>query len=148
MIIDLQTIDPCGFRIKKFLFSGTTEAVTKLQETQIVLADPDILISHLDHLQSVKWVQTTWAGLDKLIPHLKGREISCRITRYSDASFGLAISEFTVASIVNHERNQREQYENQKLKKWSQDGRISKHRLISDLTIGILGIGSIGKHGM
>lgn len=125
---------------------GTTDAVSKLQQTQIVVADPDLLILHLDHLQSVKWVQTTWAGLDKLTPHLVGREIPYRISRYSDAKFGLAMSEYVLAGIINHERNQRSQYENQKTKTWSQDGRISQHRLISDLTVGILGIGSIGKH--
>ncbi|XP_012252416.2 glyoxylate/hydroxypyruvate reductase A-like [Athalia rosae] len=125
---------------------GSQEAVSELEKTEILIADADLLASHLDHLKSLKWAQLTWAGVDKLAAHLAGRKIPYQISRYSDERFGFAMSEYTVSHIFNFERDQRQQYENEKNKIWYKGGKIEEHRLICDLTIGILGIGSIGKH--
>jgi phosphoglycerate dehydrogenase-like enzyme len=56
------------------------------------------------------------------------------------------MGEYVVANIVNHERNLMAVYENQQSSLWNTDGKISKHRTIADLTIGILGAGTIGTH--
>lgn len=55
------------------------------------------------------------------------------------------MSEYVIAHIFNFERNQKEQYQNQKHNQWIKDGKISDHRLICDLSVGILGLGNIGK---
>lgn len=121
------------------------------------MADCDLLIPYASKLNqlSAKWIQTTWAGLDKFVPYVyKNRSAEEQkekpkyiLTRYSDESFGLAMSEYIIAQIVNYERDQRQQYENQKLAIWSQEGKLMDHRFINDLTIGILGVGTIGKTG-
>lgn len=54
------------------------------------------------------------------------------------------MGEYVIANIVNHERNLMAVYENQQGSLWNRDGKISNHRSISDLTIGILGAGTIG----
>lgn len=56
------------------------------------------------------------------------------------------MSEYVVANIVNYERDLFNVYDNKKCKTWSRPGKILKHRSISELTIGILGIGTIGNH--
>lgn len=66
------------------------------------------------------------------------------ITRFSNYFLGCMMGEYVIANIVNHERNLMAVYENQQCSLWNRDGKISNHRSISDLTIGILGAGTIG----
>jgi phosphoglycerate dehydrogenase-like enzyme len=54
------------------------------------------------------------------------------------------MGEYVIANIVNHERKLMDVHENQRSSLWSRDGKISDYRTISDLTIGILGAGTIG----
>lgn len=126
---------------------GEANTLSKLNSAEILIADCDLLIPYADKLTSVKWIQTTWAGLDKFIPHIQDIQRNYILTRFSDESFGLAMSEYVIAQIVNHERDQRQQYENQKNAVWKTEGKLKDHRLIHDLTIGILGLGNIGKSG-
>ncbi|KAL0099206.1 hypothetical protein PUN28_020050 [Cardiocondyla obscurior] len=124
---------------------GQTDTLSKLNTAEILVADCDLLIPYVNKLTSVKWIQATWAGLDKFVPHVQNMQRSYILTRFSDESFGLAMSEYVIAQIVNYERDQRQQYENQKLTTWNQEGKLRNYRLIRDLTIGILGVGTIGK---
>ncbi|XP_011641081.1 uncharacterized protein LOC105429654 [Pogonomyrmex barbatus] len=124
---------------------GQSDTLSKLNTAEILVADCDLLIPYANKLTSVKWIQATWAGLDKFIPHIQNTQRDYILTRFSDESFGLAMSEYVIAQIVNYERDQRQQYENQKLAVWKQDGKLGDHRYIHDLTVGILGVGTIGK---
>ncbi|EZA59672.1 hypothetical protein DMN91_005041 [Ooceraea biroi] len=124
---------------------GQADTLDKLNGAEILVADCDLLIPYAHNLTSFKWIQATWAGLDKFIPHIQNAPRDYVLTRFSNESFGLAMSEYVIAHIVNFERDQRQQYENQRRGLWKQEGKIMKHRLICDLTIGILGLGTIGK---
>lgn len=124
---------------------GQADILSKLNAAEILLADCDLLIPYINKLTSVKWIQATWAGLDKLIPHIQNTPKNYVLTRFSGEFFGLAMSEYVIAQIINFERDQRQQYENQKLALWKQEGKIKNHRYIRELTIGILGLGTIGK---
>lgn len=124
---------------------GQADTLSKLNVAEILVADCDLLIPYANKLTSVKWIQATWAGLDKFIPHIQNTERNYVLTRFSGELFGLVMSEYVVAQIVNFERDQRQQYENQRLAEWKQDGKLTNHRHIRDLTIGILGLGTIGK---
>lgn len=122
-----------------------SDAVSKLKDADILLTDTDLFVPHIDKLPSLKWVQTTWAGVNTLVPAMRDKKLNYTVTRFSDKSFGLAMSEYVIAHIVNFERDQRQQYRNQNNRQWIQDGKISDHRLICDLTVGVLGLGNIGK---
>ncbi|XP_012526832.1 glyoxylate/hydroxypyruvate reductase A [Monomorium pharaonis] len=124
---------------------GQVDTLAKINTAEILVADCDLLLPYVNELTSVKWIQATWAGLDKLMPHVRNTPRDYILTRFSDESFGLAMSEYVITQIVNYERDQRQQYENQKLAVWKQEGRLMSHRLIRNLTIGILGVGTIGK---
>ncbi|XP_012220868.1 glyoxylate/hydroxypyruvate reductase A-like [Linepithema humile] len=124
---------------------GQADTASKLNAAEILVADCDLLIPYVHNLTSVKWIQATWAGLDKFIPNVQNTEKNYILTRFSDESFGLAMSEYVIAQIVNFERDQRQQYENQRHALWKKEGKLVNHRLICDLTIGILGLGTIGK---
>lgn len=120
------------------------DTVQQLSKAQILVADPHLLIPYVEKLPAAKWVQVTWAGIEGLLLNIKNKNLPYVITRFTGESFGYAMSEYVVSQIVNFERDQRKQYENQKNCFWSEDGKISNHRRISDLTIGILGLGEIG----
>ncbi|XP_003695020.1 uncharacterized protein LOC100864050 isoform X1 [Apis florea] len=121
------------------------DTLSKLQNADILITDCDLFLPYINKLPSLKWVQTTWAGIEPLASNLKDKNINYSITRFSDKSFGLAMSEYVIAHIFNFERNQKQQYQNQKHNQWMKDGKISDHRLICDLSVGILGLGNIGK---
>ncbi|KAF3426186.1 hypothetical protein E2986_03281 [Frieseomelitta varia] len=121
------------------------DTLSKLQDADIVVTDCDLFLPYTDKLPSVKWVQTTWAGIESLISNLRDKKINYTLTRFSDKSLALAMSEYTIAHIFNFERNQRQQYQNQENKEWITDGNISDYKLISDLSVAILGLGNIGK---
>ncbi|XP_066597862.1 glyoxylate/hydroxypyruvate reductase A-like [Prorops nasuta] len=131
--------------IISYVLPDQNDTLTKLNAAEILIADCDLLIPYAEKLSSIKWVQSTWAGLDKLIPHVKDKKLKYILTRFSDQSFGLAMSEYVIAHIVNQERDQRQQYNNQENCQWKCNGKIHDHRLICDLNIGILGLGNIGK---
>ncbi|KAL6425461.1 hypothetical protein ACFW04_009561 [Cataglyphis niger] len=121
------------------------DVLSKLDTAEILVADCDLLIPYANKLTSVKWIQSTWAGLEKFIPFVQNTQKNYILTRFSGELFGLAMSEYVIAQIVNFERDQRQQYENQRLAVWKENGKLKNHRLIRDLTIGILGLGTIGK---
>ncbi|XP_076654658.1 glyoxylate/hydroxypyruvate reductase A [Halictus rubicundus] len=121
------------------------DTLKNLKNADILVTDCDLLVPYAEKLQSLKWVQTTWAGVEKLIPSLKDNNINYAVTRFSDQAFGMAMGEYVVAHIFNFERDQRQQYESQRNSQWRKDGKILNHRLICDLSVGVLGLGNIGK---
>ncbi|KOC68674.1 Glyoxylate/hydroxypyruvate reductase A [Habropoda laboriosa] len=121
------------------------DTLSKLKNADIVVIDCDLFLPYTDKLPSLRWAQTTWAGVESLVSSLRDKKINYTITRFSDKAFGLAMSEYVIAHIFNFERAQRQQYDNQKNNQWLTDGKISNHRLICDLSVGILGLGNIGK---
>lgn len=109
-----------------------------------MIADAHLLIPYADKLLATKWIQATWAGLEGFSSSIKEKNIPYIITRFTGESFGRSMSEYVVSQIVNFERDQRKQYENQKECLWSQAGKIANHRHLNELTIGVLGLGEIG----
>ncbi|CAG2066485.1 unnamed protein product, partial [Timema podura] len=69
-----------------------------------------------------------------------------QFTRFSGRFFGIAMAEYVVSNIVNWERDYKNVYRGQCEGIWIKDKVFADYRTISDLTIGILGMGAIGKH--
>ncbi|KAF2894254.1 hypothetical protein ILUMI_11915 [Ignelater luminosus] len=119
------------------------ELETNITNAEIIVGDYDLLAPHIYNLPKTKWVQGTWAGLDAIMPHIN-KPLPYLLTRFSGQHFGQMMAEYVITNIVNHERDFYAISENQKACNWSQDGNINNYRVISDLTIGIMGIGNIG----
>lgn len=120
----------------------------QLNKTEVVVADYDKIAPYMYSLPKVRWVQGTWAGVETFVSGVdQSKPLPFTLTRFSDINFGRLMSEYVVAFIVNYERELFRVYENQKQQKWDRSGTIFVHRNISDLTVGILGVGTIGAWG-
>ena len=71
------------------------------------------------------------------------------LTRHAGGSYGQLMAEYVVAQMVNWERQLFGFREDQLKSVWnpSRIDDAEKFRMLSDLTIGILGVGVIGKRG-
>ncbi|GJQ86442.1 hypothetical protein Trydic_g10349 [Trypoxylus dichotomus] len=126
-------------------YEVTSDKDQKLKDSEIIVSDFDLLVPVIYDLPKSKWIQGTWAGVDKLIPSLKqDTAFPFVITRFSGQHFGRIMAEYVLSQIVLHERDYLKVYDNQVSKIWNRDGKISDYRVISDLNIGILGLGQIG----
>lgn len=132
-----------------FLYVQILDKDDKLKSSEIIIADFDLLTPVLHNIPKTKWVQGTWAGVDKLMPYIQQDNLPAYIiTRFSGKHFGRIMAEYVLSHIVNHERDYLNVYKNQNAKFWNRDGKIGDYRVISDLNIGILGLGQIGSWSM
>nr|CAD7442295.1 unnamed protein product [Timema bartmani] len=118
-----------------------------LKEAEVIVADCNLLAPYLYHLNA-KWIQGTWAGVEPLLNSIDSSKppLSYQFTRFSGRFFGIAMAEYVVSNIVNWERDYKNVYRGQCEGIWIKDKVFADYRTISDLTIGILGMGAIGKH--
>lgn len=73
-----------------------------------------------------------------------GQPPSFILTRFSGKHFGTLMSEYVIANIINQERAFGDIRDNQRKSGWIVDGKISEHRTLHELTIGVMGLGNIG----
>jgi len=120
-----------------------------LNEAEILFGDPKLIVPHWSELKKVRWVQSTWAGNDLLFraltPPNASKPVSppFTVTRFA-GSFGPLMAEFVVGHLVADQRQFFELAEDQKAKKWDHEQR-GNYRPLSSLSIGILGVGEIGR---
>lgn len=114
------------------------EAVDQYSGQPVVMARPDFAAALLKTRPSVKWLQSTWAGVTPLIE-----------TEYRDYQltglkeiFGPQMADYVMAYVLAHELRLEERLKNQKQRKW--DDAYSGE--LRGKVMGILGTGSIGSH--
>jgi phosphoglycerate dehydrogenase-like enzyme len=103
----------------------------------IALGAPSMIAKELGNLPNLKWVQSTWAGVEPLLDPSLRRDY---ILTNARGVFGGLMSEFVFGYLLAHERKIFELAQAQQRKEW-------KHFLTGTLrgkTIGLLGVGSIG----
>ncbi|XP_033102275.1 glyoxylate/hydroxypyruvate reductase A-like [Anneissia japonica] len=118
-------------------------ALRQLKEADILITDPILLLQFYKQLTAhTKWVQSTYAGQDHFFKHL---DYSKPLPEFSLCKFGhilgVHLAEYVIGRLIAHERKFYDRYEAQQVKEWRQE---CPYRLLSDLTIGILGVGDIG----
>jgi len=105
-------------------------------EAEIVLADPGKVASFLDSVTGLKWLQSTWAGINAL-GGVKRRDYIC--TRLSGC-FGQQMAQYTIGAIASEwwlDAQAR-----QAKKEWAVEP-LKKKRRFEQQTLGCLGVGDI-----
>ena len=119
--------------------SSVDEGLRYISEVDIILGRPDFVAPLLSQASKLKWVQSTFAGIDPFcVDELRKDYI---LTGVKDV-FGPLMSEYVFAYILAQERNLFATLQNQQEKNWSPISYVGLH----NRTIGIVGLGSIGSH--
>ncbi|MCL4275606.1 MAG: D-2-hydroxyacid dehydrogenase [Anaerolineales bacterium] len=106
-------------------------------ECEIVLGAPSMIARELDNLPNVKWVQSTWAGVEPLLDPSLRRDYVLTNAR---GVFGGLMSEFVFGYLLAHERKIFELSQAQQRREWMR----FLTGTLRGKTIGLLGVGSIG----
>eukprot|EP00794_Sanderia_malayensis_P009651 gene9651-10639_t len=151
-VTDLLQQGPHGpISVSDLLSKGDNE---RRNITNAMVANSDILVADMDviapivyQLDKVKWVQSTWAGVDFLLQGLDDKKPypKYKITRFA-GRFGQHMAEYVIGHIIAKERNFKEIYKSQAINTWDFVVQTKEYRLLNSLSISILGLGDIGKH--
>ncbi|MFC4702045.1 D-2-hydroxyacid dehydrogenase [Glaciecola siphonariae] len=114
----------------------TQAYVNALNEASIVLSEPDIGSDNLDKLSKLKWLQSTWAGNNKL-QHHKKRDYMLTGTK---GIFAEQMREYVFAYILFFTRQIAQFTSLQGKRLWQQPAIPT----LAGKRIGIMGMGSIG----
>jgi phosphoglycerate dehydrogenase-like enzyme len=120
-----------------FVFATTTPANPTCD---ILLASPHEAAAAINAGCEPKWIQSTWAGVDALLPALKDKDIQLTGIK---GIFGPLMSEYIFAYILADLRDIDHYREQQRTSTWA----AFKHPpTLTGQTMLIVGTGSIGKH--
>src|SRR5947209_1969728 len=103
----------------------------------IVLGEPSLIAAALPRLPRVRWVQSTWAGVEPLLAPSMRRDY---ILTNARGVFGGLMCEYVFGYLIAHERRMFEKYEAQKAGRWD----ATLPGALRGKQIGLLGVGSIG----
>ena len=120
--------------------SETTESVGKwIAQCDIILGAPKMVAPILHAAQNLRWLQSTWAGVDALTRTPVRSDY--RLTGVKDV-FGPHMSEYVIAYMLVLERNILQLHDRQQRKIWEE----LPYKPLVGKKIGICGLGSIGRH--
>ncbi|XP_055943324.1 glyoxylate/hydroxypyruvate reductase A-like isoform X2 [Argiope bruennichi] len=121
------------------------EGKVLIKDAEVLIMDCTYLSEMLYSLPNAKWIQTTWAGLELLMGSVDRTKPppNFTLTRYVDPYFGELMSNYVIAQIINIERGFYVYHDAQKTATWSRPF-FPDFRVLSDLTIGVLGAGKLG----
>lgn len=113
------------------------EALELAADVEIIFGKPALIADVLPHAKQLCWVQSTFAGIEPLCkPDLR---TDYKLTGVKDI-FGTLMREYVFGYILARERSLLATHQNQMDQVWH---RIP-YRSLADITIGIIGLGSIG----
>jgi phosphoglycerate dehydrogenase-like enzyme len=121
------------------IFAPETHAEIEaiLPEVNLILANPFVAKNYVNQASNLKWLQSTFAGIDALVsPNLRQDYL---LTNVKDA-YGRIMAEYVLSYILFFEKRTIENLTAQKNKLW--DHRY--YQTIEGKVLGILGTGSIG----
>jgi phosphoglycerate dehydrogenase-like enzyme len=106
-------------------------------DCDIVLGEPSLVAPALAHLPAVRWVQSTWAGVEPLLAISERRDY---ILTNARGVFGGLMSEYVFGYLIAHERRMFEKHAAQQAGRWDP----TPPGTLRGKQIGLLGVGSIG----
>ncbi|XP_014768643.1 glyoxylate/hydroxypyruvate reductase A [Octopus bimaculoides] len=121
-----------------------TVAKKQLSEIEVLLAEPLLAKRYFHLFSSLKWFQSTFAGVETLTDIDPNNPPKFLLTR-SGEGFGHSITDYVIGYIIAKERCFFDMKESQGNCSWDAN-KYSTLFVTSQLNIGILGVGEIGKH--
>lgn len=119
--------------------SEVEEGVARAQACEVLVGDPARVVAALPRLTQLKWVQLTWAGVERMLdPALRRDYILTNIR----GVFGPLMSEYVFGYLLAHERHIVARLEAQRAGRWD----TTLPGTLQGKTIGLVGVGSIGAH--
>ncbi len=110
-----------------------------LPQVNILLGEPARVANVLPKAQRLQWVQSTFAGVEPLCRQGSRRDYT--LTGVKDV-FGPLMSEYVFGYMLSLERHLLATHEYQRQKQWHK----LPYRSLAGMTMGICGLGSIGRH--
>ena len=119
--------------------SESENALALVADCNIIIGEPPLIVDVLASAGQMKWVQSSWAGVDRLCrPGLRHDYVLTGVK----GIFGSLISEYVLTYLFALERRIFDLRANQLQKRWQP----KPYRPAKDVTLGIIGLGSIGQH--
>jgi len=115
------------------------EITTDKQQATILLTSPPMAANCLDKFPNLEWIQSVYAGVDALTPHLEN--YYGELTNVKGI-FGQQISEYVLGYLIQNQRHFRHYQEQQRQANW----RPIPYQSLNSLKMVILGTGSIGSY--
>lgn len=150
-LTDLLQQDGESETCKKILEGNEDEASlgriasSLIKDSNILVGDMDLIGPIMHHLDGVRWVQSTFAGVDAVVASIKEQNHpKFTLTRFA-GTFGQHMAEYVIGHIVAQERNFKRIYQSQALSFWDAEVHVAPYRLLNELSISILGLGDIGR---
>ena len=109
-----------------------------IPQAEVIVADPPLVTPHIKQASRLKWLQSTYAGVESLLE--AGRGADYTLTRVV-GPFGPMMAEYALGQMLARERRLVELARQQETRRWQP----SSYRILAGLTLGILGVGSIGQ---
>ncbi len=118
---------------------GSGQASRPTDNCDIILGEPRLIREHLSQLPNVKWIQSMYAGVERLMDSDLRRDY---ILTNARGVFGELMSEYVFGYLLAHEKKIFERFKAQQAKKYDR----FESGWLRGKTIGLLGVGSIGAH--
>ncbi|KJY84180.1 2-ketoacid reductase [Vibrio galatheae] len=115
------------------------EITESRSEATILLASPPMAAKCLDEFSNVEWIQSIYAGVDALIPHLK--EFAGELTNVKGI-FGQQIAEYVLGYSIEYFRHFNHYRQQQSDLQWQP----KNYQSLANKKMVILGTGTIGAH--
>jgi len=126
-------------RLKIDIACDAASAAQMIADCNIILGNPYMVDRLLETAGQLEWVQSIWAGVNSLC--VEGLRRDYVLTGVKDV-FGPQMSEYVITYLLAHERQVFRIRDNQLKQHWQS----VRYRHSRDITVGIIGLGSIGRH--
>jgi len=132
----IKAAHPQGLEIQAS--DSVASAMSTIADSNIILGDPALVSAVLAAAKQLQWVQSSWAGVDQFCrPDLRKDYVLTGVK----GVFGPMISEYVMTYLFALERQLFRMRSNQLEQRWE----ALSYRPARDITMGIIGLGSIGR---
>ena len=119
--------------------SEVEDGLARGGSSEVLVGDPARVTAALPRLPNLRWVQLTWAGVERMLDPALRRDYVLTNIR---GVFGPLMSEFVFSYLLAHERKILQRVEAQREGRWD----ATLPGTLQGKTIGLVGVGSIGAH--